>query len=457
MAWGLVLSMMQKSWSSRIVGALAALLMVTSPAAAQKRISFIRDAEIENTLRAYATPLFAAAGLDPSAIGVHLVNDRTLNAFVANGLNLFMNTGLLVRSQHPGQVIGVIAHETGHISGGHLARMRDGMAGAMAEAIVAMVLGAAAGVASGNPGAGIAVMSGGLQIAERGILRYSREMESAADQAGVNLLERTGQSAKGMMEFLDILADQELMSVSRQDPYVRTHPITRERVEFVRNFVHNSRNANTPVTPEIDELHRRMRGKLQGYMEPARALTAYKENDPSLEARYARAIAYSRRPDYDRALALMDNLLRDRPNDGYFMEAKAQMLLESGKPGDAIPLYTQAVERLPGEPLIRTALAHAQIESGRPELLQPAIVNLERSRQQDPQYGETWRLLSVAYGRNDQIGMAQLAQAEHLTLRGRRGEARAFAERAQKGLPPNSPAWQRAEDIKNANDPKDKN
>lgn len=458
MVRGLILGMIRRSWGSQVVGALAALMVVSAPAAAQQqpRISFIRDAEIENTIRVYATPLFAAAGLDPSAIGVHLVNDRTLNAFVANGLNLFMNTGLLIRARHPGQVIGVIAHETGHISGGHLARMREGMAGAMAEAIVAMVLGAVAGVASGNAGAGMAVMSGGMQIAERGILRYSREMESAADQAGVNLLERTGQSARGMMEFLDILADQELMSVSRQDPYVRTHPITRERVEFVRNFVSQARHTDAPVPAGIDEMHRRMRAKLLGYMEPARALSTYKENDPSLEARYARAIAYSRRPDYGRALSLMDELLRERPDDGYFMEAKAQMLLEAGRPVEAIPLYMQAVERLPNEPLLRTALGHAQVESGKPELLQPAIANLERARQQDPHYAEAWRLLAVAYGRNDQVGMAQLAQAENLSLRGRRGEARAFAERAQRALPPNSPAWQRAEDIKNAYDPKEK-
>jgi predicted Zn-dependent protease len=453
--WGLVLKMIRNSWSSRVIGALAALWVMASPAVAQQqRISFIRDAEIENTIRAYAAPLFAAAGLDPSSMGVHLVNDRSLNAFVANGLNLYMNTGLLIRAKDASQVIGVIAHETGHISGGHLARMRDGMEGAMAEAIVAMVLGAAAGVASGDAGAGMAVITGGLQVAERGMLRYSREMESSADQAGVNLLERTGQSAKGMMEFLGILADQELASTSRQDPYVRTHPITRERVEFVRNFVSNSRFSNAPVPAHLDELHRRMRAKLQGYLEPARALTLYKESDRSLEARYARAIAYSRRPDYARAAAVMDDLLREYPNDAYFIEAKAQMLFESGKVAESVPFYARTVALLPNEPLLRTAFAHAQMESGKPELLAEAIANLERSRQQDPRHSETWRLLSVAYGRNDQIGMAQLAQAELLVLRGRRGEARAFAERAQRGLPPSSPAWQRAEDIKNTNEPK---
>lgn len=441
---------------SRIAGALAAISLAASPTLAQQRISFIRDAEVENTIRAYATPLFGAAGLDASAIGVHLVNDRALNAFVANGLNLFINTGLLIRAGHPGQVIGVIAHETGHISGGHLARLRDGMAGAMAETIVAMVLGAAAGIASGNAGAATAVMSGGMQAAQRGLLAYSRDMESSADQAGVNLLDRTGQSARGLMEFLDVLADQELLSASRQDPYVRTHPISRDRVEFVRNFVERSRFSNAPLPPEFDDMHRRMRGKLQGYLDPRRALTLYKETDGSVESRYARAIAYSRRPDFECALALIDGLLRDYPNDGYFIEAKAQMLLEAGRVADALPLYERAVELLPNAALIRTALAHAQVESGQPELLKPAIDNLERSRRQDAEFSETWRLLAVAYGRDGQVGMAQLAQAELLTMRGKQGEARAFAERAQKNLPTGSAAWQRAEDIKNATDPKQK-
>jgi predicted Zn-dependent protease len=441
---------------SRIAGALAAIILAWSPATAQQRISFIRDAEVENTIRAYATPLFAAAGLDAQAIGVHLVNDRSLNAFVANGLNLFINTGLLIRAEHPGQVIGVIAHETGHIAGGHLARLRDGMAGAMAESIVAMVLGAAAGIATGNPGAGTAVIAGGMQSAQRGLLAYSRDMESSADQAGVNFLERSGQSARGLMEFLDILADQELLATARQDPYVRTHPISRERVEFVRNFVARSRFGNTPPSPDFLDLHRRMRAKLQGYLDPRRALVVYKESDNSIESRYGRAIAHSRRPDYDRALPLIDSLLRERPDDGYFIEAKAQMLLEGGRVAEALPLYQRAVELLPNAPLIRTALAHTQIESGRPELLKDAIENLERSRRQDAEFSETWRLLAVAYGRDGQVGMAQLAQAELLTMRGKRGEARAFAERAQKNLPPGSAAWQRAEDIKNANDPKEK-
>ena len=421
-----------------------------APAHAQQRLSFVRDAEVETTIREFATPLFAAAGLDPAAIRVHLVNDPSLNAFVANGLNMFINTGLLIRSEHAGQVIGVIAHETGHISGGHLARLRDGLSGATTEAILAMVLGAAAAVATGRPDAGTAIIMGGTHAAERGMLRYSREMERSADQAGVNLLERTQQSARGLMEFLDILADQELISVGRQDPYVRTHPISRERVEFVRNFLTTSRYTDAPIKPEFAEKHRRMRAKLLGFIDPPRALQTYKESDTSFEARYARAIAYSRRPDYPKALALMDELIAERPNDGYLYELKGQMVFESGKAREAEPLYAKAVELLPGEPLLRIDLARVQVESDSPEAIRAAITNLESARRSESDSSELWRLLAVAYGRDGQLGMASLAQAERALLQGRKPEARTFAERAERTLPAGSAGWLRAQDIRRA-------
>lgn len=421
-----------------------------APASAQQqRISFIRDAEVEATIRAFATPLFVAAGLDSNAIRVHLVNDQTLNAFVANGLNMFINTGLLIRADNAGQIIGVIAHETGHITGGHLVRLRDGLAGATTEAIVAMVLGAAAAVA-GAPDAGAAIMMGGTQVAERGLLRYSRQMEASADQAGVNLLEKTQQSARGMMEFLDILADQELLSAGRQDPYVRTHPISRERVEFIRNTLTTARHAETPVKPDFIELQKRMRAKLQGFIDPGRALQHYKETDRSIEARYARAIAYSRRPEYAKALPLMDELIAERPNDGYFYEVKGQMLFESGNAKEAERLYAKASELLPNEPLIRIDLARIQIETGTPEATRAAVSNLEIARRAETDNTELWRLLAVAYGRDGQIAMASLAQAERALLQGRKPEARAFAERAERGLPSGSAGWLRAQDIRRA-------
>jgi predicted Zn-dependent protease len=441
-----------------LAGALAAIApMGLAPAhAQQQRISFIRDAEVETTIRAFATPLFVAAGLDPGSIRVHLINDPSLNAFVANGLNMYINTGLLVRSEHAGQVIGVMAHETGHITGGHLVRLRDGLANATTEAILAMVLGAATAVATGRADAGAAIIMGGTQTAERGLLRYSREMERSADQAGANLLERSQQSARGLMEFLDILADQELLSIGRQDPYVRTHPISRERVEFLRNFLTTSRYAAEPIRPDFAERHRRMRAKLQGFIDPGRALQVYKENDGSFEARYARAIAYSRRPDYGKALALMDELIAEQPNNGYLYELKGQMVFESGKAKEAQPLYERAVQLLPDEALIRIDLARVQVEGDSPEATRAAINNLEIARRIESDNTELMRLLAVAYGRDGQIGMAALAQAERALLQRRMPEARTFAERAERSLPAGSAGWLRAQDIRRAAEkPKD--
>ena len=441
---------MQKRISYLAAGVFAALSLSAPPATAQQRISFVRDAEVENTIRAYATPLFLAAGLDASAITVHLVNDTALNAFVANGLNMYINTGLLMRSENAGQVIGVIAHETGHIMGGHLARLRDGLNGALAESIVALVVGAAAAIASGRPDAGAAVIAGGLQVAERGILRYSRELESAADQAGLTLLDRTGQSARGLEEFLGVLADQELLATGRQDPYVRTHPISRERVEFIHNFNQTARYVNTPLKPGFAAMHSRMRAKLMGYLEPANTFRFYPENSRTIDARYAQAIAYSRRPDYSRALALMDSLIVEYPNDPYFLDTKAQMLFEAGRPAEALPLLEKAVKLAPDAALIRIALAQAQLELGTPELNKAAIMNLESARLHENENRELWRMLSVAYGRDGQLGMVALAQAERALLSGRRVEARVLAERAEKELAAGSPGWLRAQDIRQA-------
>jgi predicted Zn-dependent protease len=421
--------------------------------AQQRSISFIRDAEVESIIRAYATPVFTVAGLNAADIGVHIINDRSLNAFVANGLNLFINSGLLIRAENPEQVIGVIAHETGHIAGGHLARIRDGMEGALAETIVAMVLGVALIAAGGRSGgdAGSGVMAAGTQAGIRSFLQYTREMESQADSAGCTFLERAHLSARGLIEFLQVIQHEELLLPNQQDPYVRTHPITTERVEFMRNCLANQRYGNAPTPEQFQEMHGRMHAKLIGYLEPGRALQIYKENDKSVEARYGRAIAYSRRPDYPKALAAMDSLLAEKPNDPYFLEAKAQMLLEAGKAAEAVPLYERAVEAVPNEPLIRTALAQAQLGTEKPQYVHAAIAHLERAKQQEPTDGDVWRLLAVAYGRDGQLGLASLAQAELESLRGQRAAARTFADRAQKLLKPGTPAWQRADDIKNAN------
>ena len=244
------------AWFSCALMFLVALSAV--PAHAQRGISLIRDAEIEHTIRAYATPLWQVAGLDPDSIDIYIVNDDSLNAFVAAGQNLFMHTGLLLRSENASQVIGVIAHESGHIAGGHLSRTQDEIGSAVTSSILGMLLGGAA-MAAGRADVGMAVMQGSQQLAMNNFLSFSRGQESAADAAGMRFLEATGQSAKGFAEFFDILGEQELLSANQQQPYARTHPLSRDRVDTVRNFIAKSRFSNTPTKPEFEVMHARMK------------------------------------------------------------------------------------------------------------------------------------------------------------------------------------------------------
>ncbi|HXV24417.1 MAG TPA: M48 family metalloprotease [Alphaproteobacteria bacterium] len=418
------------------------------PGATQEgRIRLLRDAEIEHIIRIYATPLFDAAGLDPSAISVYLIDDHSLNAFVAGGMNIFINSGLLMRSRDPLEVMGVIAHETGHISGGHLARTQEALRAASIEAIIAAVLGAAAAVVGGGD-VGAAVITGGSSVAQSSLLQYSRAQESAADQAGLSYLEQSGYSSRGLLTFMDILAGEEALLPGNQDPYLRTHPLTRDRIDSLRAFVERSRHSDKPAPPELVALHGRMVGKLVGFLEPlGRVLRRYPDSDQSLEARYARAIAYYRASDLKKAMQLLDQLLAEHPEDAYFHELRGQISFENGRIAEAVNSYQRAVDLDPVEPLLRLGLAQAQLETEQPEFNKPALAHLEEVVRREPRNGFAWRLLAIAYGRDDQIGMVALALGESALARNNPAEARAQAERALRILPENSPAWLRAQDI----------
>lgn len=432
---------------------LASTGFVAAKAEARK-LSIIRDAEIENTIRAYATPLFQAAGLEPSAINIYLVKDKTLNAFVAGGQKLFLNTGLLIKSDNAGQVIGVIAHETGHIAGGHLTRTRDAMETSSTSDIFSMVLGGIA-AAGGRSDVGAVIVAGGQQMGLRNFLQYSRTQESAADAAAMRFLDSTGQSAKGMLEFFEKIGDQELLSVKRQDPYYRSHPLTRERVNRVASFVERSPNSNKPEKPEFVISHARMKAKLQAFIEPiTRTLRRYKENSNSLEARYALAIAYYRRPDLERAIPLIDGLINEHPADPYFQELKGQMLYENGKIAESLPYYEKAVILNPSSNLLRRGLGKAQMESGDKAHLESAITNLLIAATADKTDPFSWKLLGTAYGKAGKMGESSLALGEAALLTGKKADARYHAERASSLLKEGSVGWMQAQDILHSLDSK---
>jgi len=422
-------------------------LMLSLPVrpAAAREVSLIRDAEIEQTLRNMTNPILEAAGLGRDSVQMYIVNDDQLNAFVAGGMNLFINTGLLMRTEHPGQVIGVVAHEVGHIAGGHLSRIPAAERRATAEMILAAVLGAAAGYMAGAPEVGAAIITGGQTYAYGGLMRFSRGQEQAADQAALTYMDRAGVPARGLAEFFRVLENQNVLAVSSMPPYLQSHPLTRERISFVESHVANSPLAELP--PGWSEAHARMVVKLQAFLgDPRQVLVRY-EGDDSVPGRFARAIAHYRLPDLRQGLADIDGLIAEYPDDPYFHELKGQMLFENGRIEAAIPPYREAVRLAPDSALLKIGLARALVETGDSGGYREAISLLEEGLQREPTNAFGWRLLGIAQGREGMEGPSNLSLAEYALLAGKPDDARLYARRAEGRIEPSDPAWLRLQDV----------
>ncbi|QQP88194.1 M48 family metallopeptidase [Skermanella sp. TT6] len=431
--------------------ALALVVVSAAPAEAQqRRLQFIRDAEIEHIIRTYAGPIFEASGINGDSVEIALVKDSSLNAFVAGGMNLFIHTGLLQESENPDELIGVIAHEIGHIAGGHLIRTQEAMEGASAQAILSALLGIGAALATGEAGAGAAILGGGQEMARRSYLAYSRAQESTADQAALGYMDQAGVSARGLLNFLEKLAGQDLRPTDRQDAFVRTHPLTQDRIESVRYHVEHSRVSDRKAPAEFVEMHARMKAKLMGFIQPQIALHRYRDSDTEVAPRYGRAIALYQRGDIRQALPLIDQLIKEEPDNPFFHELKGQVLLENSRVAESIAPYRKAVELLPDSALLRSSLAHALVETNDDSLLDEALKHLKAAAAKEPRTPFTWRLIATVYGRENQQGMLSYALAEEAMARGDRAVARFHAEKAENQLPAGSPGWIRAQDIRTA-------
>jgi predicted Zn-dependent protease len=420
-----------------------------------RSLRFIRDAEVENYLHTLATPIYRAADIDPRNVTIVIVEDSIVNAFVAEGMNEFFYTGLLQLTDTPEQMAGVIAHETGHIAGGHLIRGKEEMRNASAEAILGLILAIAAGAASGNGQAAAGAISGTQHIAERSFLSFSRTQEASADAAGMSFLDRAGISSRGMVEFFHKLAGQELLPKDRQAEYVRTHPLTQNRIDAVQNHLDSSPLKDAQLDPKFAVMHERMKMKLLGYLQPETALLRYTDKDPRLPVRYALAIALYRTSQMERALTLVDGLIEDEPKNPFFHELKGQILLESGRAQESLMPYKTSIDLLPESGLLRQAYGHALLETRDDSKLDLATQQLLEANRLEGREPSTWRMLAAAWGRKAELtkevkyeGMATYALAEEAAAQGHDKPAGQLAERAMKALPKGTPYWLRAQDIK---------
>jgi predicted Zn-dependent protease len=435
-----------------LAGAVAAASM---PAAAQSRsVSVIRDAEIETLLRDYAEPILRAAGIGTTGAEIIILEDRTFNAFVASGNKMFINSGALLAADTPNEVIGVIAHETGHLAGGHLQGLRNEMARAQTLALIAGLLGAGAmitGAATGSQAGaqlGAAATSMGPGVAMRSLLSYKRAQESAADRAALTYLNATGQSAKGMIKTFRRFADQALFAKQYIDPYIQSHPMPSERIAQLETIASQSRYWDAKDPPSLMLRHRMMLAKMSAYLEgAARVERRFPRSDNSLPAAYARAIVAYRTSSLRSAIDQIDALIRAAPDYPYFHELKGQALLESGRAREAVPPLRRAVSLAPNQGLIRILLGHALLETGDSSLLEEAIANLTAGLRNETMASNGHRLLARAYAQQGRIAEAELATARGLMIDGQVKPAQDYARRAQAKLKRGTPGWLQAEDI----------
>jgi predicted Zn-dependent protease len=450
-------------WTA-LTTALALAVAPLAPAPAQRESGppVIRDTEAEQLLRDYTRPILRVAGLEKQNIQVVIINESVFNAFVADGHRIFVNYGALLQSETPNQIIGVLAHETGHLAGGHLAKLREQLAQAQTQMIIAMLLGAGAMVAGARGGsnnglanAGAAAIAGPQEMIRRTLISYQRQQEENADRAGVKFLTATGQSAKGMYETFKRFTNDSLFAAHGADPYLQSHPMPADRVAALEEIARSSPYWDKKDDPALQLRHDMVRAKISAFME--RQDTVYRRypmSNDSLPARYAHAITTYLHGELRSALAQIDGLIQLQPNNPYFYELRGQALLEGGKPLEAIAPLRKAVALSNNAPLIEMLLGQALVGTDNKAYTEEAIAILRAAVARETEAPLGYMQLAMAYGRKGDLAQADLASAQAAFLRGDNKTARELASRAKTRFAVGTPGWVKADDIVTAKAPK---
>jgi predicted Zn-dependent protease len=418
----------------------------TEQAAAQE-LQLLRDTETERLLKSYEDPLAKADGLDPAAVKVYLVNDMTVNAFVAEGQNIFIQTGMIMFAKTPNELIGVMAHESGHIKAGHLSRDSDAVAKASIPMILSMIAGIAAMIAGAGQ-AGMAILMAGQQVAQAQFMAFSRVQEGTADQIAIKALNATHQSPQGLLDTFRRFAAEEAMSAYKIDPFAASHPVGQDRVALLETLVDASPYKDVKDSPAAVHAFNMMKAKLAGYiLPPKEVFNRYPLSDKSEEARYARAMVYSRVPNLKAALAEINGLIKDEPNNPYFYEVLGQIYVNMAKPELGIPAFQKSVDLLPDAPQLRVGLAAAQLATENVAYAKPALANLRAALLVENDDAFSWYETAQAYSDLNNQPMADLSTAEQMYAVGAYAQAARFARKAQHGLAQGSRDWERANDI----------
>ncbi|WP_442955387.1 M48 family metalloprotease [Parasphingorhabdus sp.] len=428
-----------------ITALLAMIAIAVQPVAAQ---SILRDAETEALFSDMVAPLVKVSELDAKDVDVVLINSSEINAFVAGGQRIFFYSGTIEAADSAVEIQGIMAHELGHITGGHVIRFNEGVKTATGITILSLILGAAA-IAAGAGDAGAGILAAGQQAATGKFLAFSRIQERSADSAGARYLSGAGITGRGSIDFFKKLQNYEFrLGIPQEDSYGRTHPLSGERVTLLRDVYQADPAWDAVPDPDIERRFQRVKAKLLGFTsEPATTLRKYPESDQSIPARYARAYAWHKSAYPDRALLEVDNLLKDEPNDPYFLELRGQIMLESGRPADAIASLRKAVQLTNNQPLIASLFGHALIATEDDSHFEEAQRVLKAAVAKDNENPFAWYQLGVVYSHQGDTARAQLATAESALLQRNYSSAIRSSQIAMAGIQENTPEWIRAQDI----------
>jgi predicted Zn-dependent protease len=434
---------------ARSLAFIAALALGAQPIAAQDA-SILRDAETEKLLRDMVNPLVAAAGMPKDSVDVIVISDPSLNAFVSGGQRIFVNSGLINAADNANQVQGVLAHELGHIVGGHSISIGQEYGRATKVSVLSMLLGVAAALA-GAGDAAMGAMALGQQVAYRSLLTYSRGQEATADAAGANFLSKAGISGRGSLEFFGKIQNLEFRYGYPHDDeaaYASTHPMSGERIATLRDDYQKDPAWDKKTDPRLEQRFQRVKAKLYGFLaKPADTLRHYPEYMTGEPAAYARVYAYHKDAKVEDAVREADALLAMEPNDPYFLEIKGQVLLESGRPNEALAPLRRATELTGNDPLIASTFGHALVATEDKAHLGEAETVLRAAVSRDRENPFAWYELGMVYGARGDLPRARLASAEQQIMSGSPAEALRSANAAQAGLTKGSPDWIRAQDI----------
>jgi predicted Zn-dependent protease len=462
----MLLRMALRKKTSKLTAISAAIALALAPSVLaqekEKGPAILRDTETEQLLRDYTRPILRVAGLEKQNIQVTIINESVFNAFVADGHRIFVNYGALMQSENPNQITGVLAHETGHLAGGHLSKLREQVAVAQTQMVIAMLLGVgaiAAGAKSGNgtsglANAGAAALSAPQEVIRRNLISYQRQQEENADRAGVKFLTATGQSAKGMYDTFKRFSNDTLFAAHGADPYVQSHPMPAERVAALEEIARTSPYWDKKDDPALQLRHDMMRAKISAFME--RQDTVYRRyplSNTSLPARYAHAITTYLHGDLHSALTQIDALIQVQPNNPYFYELRGQALLEGGRPAEAIAPLRKAVQLSNSAPLIEMLLGQALVAADNKAYADEAIGILRAAVARETEAPLGYLQLAMAYSRKGDLAEADLASAQAAYLRGDNKTARDLASRAKTRFAIGTPGWVKADDIITAKPP----